>query len=186
MIALLLAAAVAIPNNFLLYEKAAATKDDDPETNWSASSKKTAGLVVNPCGKAKLGQSGRKESRTLIFTGVPDYSKSEQVILYATPAAAGKAMRDLEAAARSCGTAAYRYTAITTALGDQALKVTGQAYQGKKAAVGGERAVVTRRANALIVYTVAGEWGKPAAADFKQQIKDTKRMLAKVCTIATC
>lgn len=186
MIALLLAAAVAIPNNFLLYEKAAATKDDDPETNWSASSKKSAALVVNPCGKAKLGQSGREAARTLTFTGVPDFSKSEQVILYSTPAAAGKVLRDLEAAARSCRRAGYRYSAGTTGLGDKALKISGQAYQGKKAAVGGERAVVTRRANALIIYTVAGEWGKPASPDYKQQIKDTKRLLAKICTIANC
>jgi hypothetical protein len=186
MIALFLAAVVAIPSNFLLYEKAAATKDDDPETNWSASGAKSAALVVNPCGKAAFGQSGRKEARTLTFTGVPDFSKSEQVILYATAAAAGKVLRDLRAGARSCGRKGYRYAAATTALGDQALKISGQAYQGGKAAVGGERAVVTRRANALIVYTVAGEWGKPAGSDYKQQIKDTKRMLAKICAVADC
>ncbi|TMR90677.1 hypothetical protein [Nonomuraea basaltis] len=183
---LLLAAAVAIPNNFLLYEKAAAKKDNDPETSWSASGKRSARLVVNPCQKAKLGQSGRKEARTLTYTAVPDYSKSEQVILYSSPAAAGKAMRDLEAAVRACGSAGYRYSAAVVDYGDKALKVTGQVYQGKKPAVGGERAIVTRRANALIVYTVSGEWGKPAASDFKQQIKDTKRMLAKVCSLATC
>ncbi|MGP3964915.1 sensor domain-containing protein [Nonomuraea sp. 3N208] len=184
--ALILAAAVAIPNNFLLYEKAAATKDDDPETSWSASSKKSARLVVNPCQKAKLGQSGRTAARTLTYTAVPDYAKSEQVVLYASAAAAGKALRDLEAALRVCGTKSYRYSATSVSLGDKALKVTGQAYQGKKAAIGGERAVVARRANALIVYTVSGEWGKPAASDFKQQTKDATRILAKICTVADC
>ncbi|MDP4507943.1 hypothetical protein [Nonomuraea turcica] len=184
--ALILAAAVAIPSNFLLYEKAAAKKDDDPETSWSASSKKPARLVVNPCQKGTLGQSGRTAARTLTYTAVPDYSKSEQVILYASAAAAGKALRDLEAAVRACGTKTYRYSAASVSLGDKALKVTGQAYQGTKAAVGGERAIVARRANALIVYTVSGEWGKPAASDFKQQTKDAKRMLAKVCAIADC
>ncbi|MGI5289179.1 hypothetical protein ACQEVF_38380 [Nonomuraea polychroma] len=183
---LILAAAVAIPNNFLLYEKAAAKKDDDPETSWSASGKKSARLVVNPCQKGTLGQSGRTAARTLTYTAVPDYSKSEQVILYASAAAAGKALRDLEAAVRACGTKGYRYSATSVSLGDKALKVTGQVYQGKKAAVGGERAVVARRANALIVYTVSGEWGKPAASDFKQQAKDATRMLAKICTIADC
>ncbi|MFG1709004.1 hypothetical protein ACFLIM_37995 [Nonomuraea sp. M3C6] len=183
---LLLVASLAIPNNFLLYEKAAAKKDDNPETSWSASGKKAARLVVNPCQQAKLGQSGRRQARTLIYTAVPDYSKSEQVILYSSPAAAGKALRDLQAAVRVCGTSGYRYSASTVDLGDNALKVTGQAYQGKKAAVGGERAIVTRRANALILYTVSGEWGKPAKGDFQQQTKDAKRMLAKVCTIANC
>ncbi|WP_433430085.1 hypothetical protein [Nonomuraea sp. CA-141351] len=184
--ALLLAVAVAIPNNFLLYEEAAATKDKNPETNWTASGKKTATLVVNPCQKAKLGQSGRTQARTLIYTAVPDYSKSEQVILYSSAAAAGKAMRDVEAAARSCSRSGYRYAARAVSLGDKALNVTGQAYQGRKPGVGGERAVVTRRGNALILYTVAGEWGKPRKDDFGQQTRDTKRMLAKICTIADC
>ncbi|TMR08849.1 sensor domain-containing protein [Nonomuraea turkmeniaca] len=184
--ALILAAAVAIPNNFLLYEKAAATRDDNPETSWSASGKKPARLVVDPCQNATLGQSGRTAARTLTYTSVPDYSKSEQVILYSSPAAAGKALRDLQTAVRACGTTSYRYSATTVSLGDQALKVIGQAYQGKKAAVGGERAIVARRANALIVYTASGEWGRPAASDFKQQTKDARRMLAKICTIADC
>jgi hypothetical protein len=184
--ALLLAATVAVPNNFLLYEKAAAKKDDNPETSWSASGKKAAPLVVNPCQKAGLGQSGRTSARTLIYTAVPDYSKSEQVILYSSPAAAGKVLRDLRVAARACGSKGYRYATAPVTLGDQALKLTGQAYQGGKPAVGGERSIVARRANALILYTVSGEWGKPAGADFKQQTKDATKMLTKVCTIANC
>ncbi|MBE1585149.1 hypothetical protein ACFPOI_49380 [Nonomuraea angiospora] len=184
--ALLVAVVLAIPNNFLLYEQAAATKDKNPETNWTASGKKSAALVVNPCQKARLAQSGRTQARTLVYTAVPDYSKSEQVILYASASAAGKALRDLGAAVRACSRSAYRYSAVAADLGDEGLKITGQAYQGKKPAVGGERAIVTRRGNALILYTVAGEWGKPAGADFKQQTTDTKRMLAKVCTIADC
>ncbi|GAA2209425.1 hypothetical protein GCM10009850_048830 [Nonomuraea monospora] len=184
--ALMLAATVAIPNNFLLYEKEAAKKDDNPETSWTATGRRTAPLVVNPCQKAALGRTGRTQARTLTYTAVPDYSKSEQVVLYATPAAAAKALRDLEAAVRACGSAAYRYSAAAVALGDKGLMVTGQAYQGRKPAVGGERAIVTRRANALILYTVAGEWGKPAKADFKRQTSDTKRMLAKICTLADC
>jgi hypothetical protein len=184
--ALLLAATVAIPGNFLLYEKAAAKKDDNPEHSWSVTGKKSAQLVVDPCQKAKLAQSGRVTARTIIYTAVPDYSKSEQVILYSSPEAAGKAVKDLRAAVRACGTKGYRYTQTRLKVGDEALLVTGQAYQGGKPAIGGERAVVTRRANALILYTVSGEWGKPAKADFKQQAKDTGKMLAKICDLAEC
>ncbi|MEU6714698.1 hypothetical protein ABZ897_24810 [Nonomuraea sp. NPDC046802] len=184
--ALVVAAALAIPGNFLLYEKAAAKKDDNPETSWSASGKTSARLVVNPCQKAGLGQAGRRQARTLIYTAVPDYSKVEQVILYSSPAAAGKALRDLETAVRACSRSGYRFSASAVSLGDKALAITGQAYQGRKPAVGGDRSIVTRRANALLLYGIAGEWGKPAKADFKQQTKDTKRMLAKICTIANC
>ncbi|WP_157549942.1 hypothetical protein [Nonomuraea candida] len=183
---LLLAAAVAIPNNFLLYEKEAAKNKNNPEASWSASGKRTAPLVVNPCQRNALGQAGRRQARTLIYTAVPDYAKSEQVVLYASPSAAAKALRDLQAAVRACGRSAYRYSAAPVSLGDKGLSITGQAYQRGKPAIGGERAIVTRRANALILYSVAGEWGKPAKADFKRQTQDTRRMLAKICTIAAC
>ncbi|GAA3707755.1 hypothetical protein GCM10022224_086650 [Nonomuraea antimicrobica] len=182
----MLAATVAIPDTFLLYEKAAAKKDDNPETSWSVSGKTTARLVVNPCQRARLGQAGRTQARTIIHTALPDYLKAEQVVLYSSAAAAGRALRDLEAAVRACGTSGYRFSARATGLGDRGLSVTGQTYRGGKPAVGGERAVVTRRANALILYTVAGEWGPPAKADFQRQTKDATRMLGKICTIADC
>ncbi|NUR86155.1 MAG: hypothetical protein HOY71_18910 [Nonomuraea sp.] len=184
--ALLVAASLAVPGNFLLYEKAAAKKDPNPEHSWNVSGKKTAQLVVNPCQKAKLGQSRRTAARTIVYTAVPDYSKSEQVILYATPEAAARAVYDLKAAVRACGTKGYRYSQAKIALGDEGLTVTGQAYQGGKPAIGGERAVVVRRANALMLYTVAGEWGRPAKADFKQQTKDATKMTGKICDLAEC
>jgi len=189
---LLLSAAVAtsitmgVPHGFMLYDKAAAKNDDNSEHSWRVSAKKGAPLVVNPCQKRSLGQKGRKAAKTLVYTAVPDYSKSEQVVLYSSKAAAKKAVRDLRAAVRACGVADYRYSYRARKLGDEALSVTAQAYSGKRPAIGGERAVVTRRGNALLVYTVSGEWGPPAAADFKQQTKDTKRMLGKICRIASC
>ncbi|MBN6052179.1 hypothetical protein JYK22_09565, partial [Nonomuraea sp. RK-328] len=169
-----LAAAVSIPNGFLLYEKAASVKDDDPETSWSVSGKKTAPLVVAPCERPKLGRSGRTAAKTVVYTAVPDYSKSEQVVLYASEAAARKAMTDLRAAATTCRTAGYRYAVAPLALGDEAVTVSGQSYQGGKPAIGGERAVVARRANALVLYTRAGEWGKPAKSDYREQTKDAQ------------
>ncbi|MFG1943243.1 hypothetical protein [Nonomuraea sp. NPDC048826] len=183
---LLLAAAVAIPNGFMLYEKAAAKKDDNPEHSWEVTGRTSARLVVNPCDRSTLARSGRKAAKTLIYTAVPDYSKSEQVILYTSRAGAKKAMRDVRAAVRACGTKGYRFSAKRVKLGDESLAVIGQAYRGRKPAIGGERAIVTRRANALVIYTVAGEWGPPANADFKMQIKDSKKMLGKICKIAAC
>ncbi|MEV0200579.1 hypothetical protein [Nonomuraea sp. NPDC050691] len=186
LISLVLAAAVSIPHGFLLYEKAAAVKDDNPETSWSVSGRKTAPLVVDPCERPKLGQAGRTAARTIVYTAVPDYSKSEQVVLYASEAAARKAMNDLRAAATACRTSGYRYAVASLALGDEAVTVSGQSYQGGKPAIGGERAVVARRANALLLYTRAGEWSKPAKADYREQVKDARRMLAKVCRVARC
>ncbi|MBB5077869.1 hypothetical protein [Nonomuraea endophytica] len=189
MLKTILAASViagAIPQGFLLYEKDAAKKDKNPETNWAVSKKKTAKSVVNPCDRAALGQAGRTSAKTIIYTAVPDYSKSEQLILYTDATSAGAALAGIKSAAASCGTKGYRFSARAVKLGDAALAVTGQSYYKGKAAVGGERAIVVRRANALIVYTQAGEWGKPATADFTRQTQDAKRMLAKVCQIASC
>ncbi|MET7466301.1 hypothetical protein [Nonomuraea sp. NPDC005501] len=186
LISLVLAAAVSIPNGFLLSEKAAAVKDDDPETSWSVSARKTAPLVVDPCERPKLGRAGRVAAKTVVYTAVPDYSKSEQVVLYASEAAARKAMKDLRAAAVGCRTAGYRYAVAPLTLGDEAVTVSGQSYQGGKPAIGGERAVVARRANALLLYTRAGEWGRPAQADYREQAKDAQRMLLKICRIARC
>ncbi|MDA0645729.1 MULTISPECIES: hypothetical protein [Nonomuraea] len=183
---LLLAAAVAIPDGFMLYEKAAAKKDDNPEHSWAVSGRTAARLVVNPCDRATLARSGRKAAKTLIYTAVPDYSKSEQVILYTSKAGAKKAMRDIRSAVSACGTKSYRFTGKRVKLGDESIAVTGQAYSGRRVAIGGERGIVTRRANALVIYTVAGEWSKPATSDFKMQIKDSKKMLGKICRIAAC
>ncbi|WP_113699379.1 hypothetical protein [Nonomuraea lactucae] len=185
-ITLLLAAATAIPNGFLLYEKAAAVKDDDPETTWTVNRKKSAGLVVNPCERPRLAQAGRTAARTVVHTAVPDFSKSEQVILYKSASAARKAVKDLRSATATCRVRGYRYGLRDVGLGDEALAVTGQVYHGRKPGFGGERGIVARRANALVIYTQAGEWGKPAKADFTRQTKDARRMLAKICDVAAC
>lgn len=186
MAAATVAALAPIPNGFLLYEKDAAKKDANPETSWAVSAKVTAKLVVNPCDKASLGRAGRSAAKTITYTAVPDYSKSEQIILFTGDEAAAKAFADLKIAVRKCTKPDYRYTTKAVALGDEGQAVTGHSYQNGKPAVGGDRAVVVRRANALIVYTVSGEWGKPAAADFTRQTKDATRMLAKICQIAAC
>lgn len=183
---LLLAAAVAIPDGFMLYEKAAAKKDDNPEHSWRVSAKTSERLVVNPCDRAGFARNGRKAAKTVIYTAVPDYFKAEQVVLYRSKARARKAMRDVRAAVRACGTRGYRFSVKRRKLGDESLAVTGQVYRGGKPSIGGQRAIVTRRANALVIYTVAGEWGPPRSADFKMQIKDSRRMLGKICKIANC
>ncbi|GAA2388445.1 hypothetical protein [Nonomuraea africana] len=190
-LALTAAPATAIPKGFLLWEKAAATKDDNPETNWSVNRRTGARLTVNPCDKAALASAGRVAARTIVYTSVPDFQKSEQVILFSSADLATQAMAGLRAALRTCATIKsdgpdYRYSGRKAALGDDGLAVTGQSYDGRRAAIGGERAIVARRGNALVLYSQAGEWGKPAAADFAAQTKDAKKILGKICSIASC
>lgn len=164
------AATAAIPKGFLLYEKDAAKKDDDPETNWKVGNSAKAGLAVNPCGKATLARAGRVVARTVTFTGVPDFMKVEQVILYRSKAAAAGAVAQVRSALTACRSntdagSAYRYASSRlTGLGDEALKVSGQVYYGGKAGVGGERSVLVRKGNAVLVYLWAGEYPSPRRA----------------------
>ncbi|MFI6480427.1 hypothetical protein ACIBH1_21015 [Nonomuraea sp. NPDC050663] len=186
------AAGLTIPNGFLLYEGQAAKKDDDPETSWQVTARKSALFAVNPCNKAGLAQKGRTAAKTIVYTAVPDFSKTEQVILYSSVEAAQDAMGELRAAVRKCavrkdyGAGSYRFAASARSLGDEALAVRGQYYQGSKARIGGERAIVARRADAIVIYTQGGEWGKPASGDYARQAKDATRMLGKICEIAAC
>ncbi|MBA2895043.1 hypothetical protein [Nonomuraea soli] len=186
------AAGLTIPNGFLLYEGQAAKKDNDPETSWQVSARKGALFAVNPCNRAGLAQKGRAAAKTVVYTAVPDFSKTEQVIVYSSVKAAEGAMGELRAAVRTCavrkdyGAGSYRFAASARALGDEALAVRGQYYQGSKARIGGERAIVARRANAIVIYTQGGEWGKPSGGDYARQTKDATRMLGKICEIAAC
>ncbi|MCG5212250.1 hypothetical protein [Streptosporangium sp. KLBMP 9127] len=184
-------AAAGIPRGFLLYEKTAGTHDDNDETSWKIDNRRTARLAINPCDRSSLGKAGRTAGRTITYTSVPDFQKIEQVLLYGSAKAAEDTMKQVRAAVRKCAArtsdhSTYRYTAKGTALGDEALRVTGQAYNGKKSAIGGERSVIVRRGNAIIAYTQAGEYGKPAAGDHAMQLKDARKMTAKICSVARC
>jgi hypothetical protein len=186
------ATAPAIPKGFLLYEKAAAKKDNDPETTWKVGNSLKTQLAVNPCGKAALGVTGRAAARTVTFTGVPDFMKVEQVILYGSRAAAKKAVAQVRAALAVCRSktdsgSSYRYvSAPVVGLGDEALKVSGQVYYGRKAGVGGDRSVLVRKANAVLVYLWAGEYSTPAKQDWADQLRDARTMTSKICGVATC
>ncbi|WP_329092803.1 MULTISPECIES: hypothetical protein [unclassified Streptosporangium] len=186
------ATTVAIPKGFLLYEKDAARKDNDPETNWKVGNSAKAGLAVNPCDRSTLAATGRVAARTVTFTGVPDFMKVEQVILYGSRASAVSAVAQVRAAltrcrARTDSGAGYRYASSRlTGLGDEALRISGQVYYGGKAGVGGDRSVLVRRGNAVLVYLWAGEYAKPERSDWAVQLRDARKMTAKICAVATC
>ncbi|MER7211632.1 hypothetical protein ABT340_31645 [Streptosporangium sp. NPDC000239] len=182
------ASAGAIPPGFLLYEKAAEQKSVNGM--WSVSQAKDAKLAVNPCYVGSPAAAGRIAARTVTYVAVSD-QRSEQVILYQSAKAASQALADVRKALVRCSAiqtsqTAYRYSGSPLALGDEGLAVTGQLYQGNKAKVGGERVVLTRRGNALVVYARSGEWGAPDKTDFAHQTKDAQTMLAKICQVARC
>ena len=182
----------AIPRGFLLYEKDAAKKDNDPETNWTVGNSARARLAVNPCDRGTLAATGRVAARTVTFIGVPDFMRVEQVILYGSRASAASAVARVRAALVKCAArtdsgASYRYASSRLAgLGDEALRISGQVYYGRRAGVGGDRSVLVRRGNAVLIYLWAGEYDKPAKADWSVQLRDARKMTAKICAIAAC
>ncbi|GAA3010824.1 hypothetical protein [Streptosporangium longisporum] len=182
----------AIPKGFLLYEKDAAKKDDDPETTWKVSGSVRTRLAVNPCDRSTLARTGRLAARTVTYTAVPDFMKVEQVVLYRSPADAARAVSQVRAALVACRSdtqsgSTYRYAhARQAGLGDEALRVSGQVYYRGKAGVGGDRSVLVRKGSAVLIYQWAGEYSKPAAGDWTVQLRDARRMTAKVCAVAVC
>ncbi|GAA3118487.1 hypothetical protein [Streptosporangium carneum] len=186
------AAAPGIPKGFLLYEKAAAQKDDDPETSWKVSDSLRTPFAVDPCGRGAVGKTGRTAVRTVTFVGVPDFMKVEQVLLYGSRKDAERAMAQLRGGLTACASKAdagstYRYASAAVArLGDDALKVSGQVYYKGKAGVGGDRSVVVRKGNAVLVYLWAGEYAKPVKRDWADQLRDATRMTARICGVAAC
>lgn len=186
------AATASIPKGFLLYEKDAAKKPDLAESSWKVSNSARTRLAVNPCDRATLARAGRTAARTVTYTSVPDFQRVEQVILYRSKSAAAKAVAQVRSALTACrsdttGGSSYRYASSRlTGLGDEALRISGQAYHGRKIGIGGERTVLVRKGNAVLVYLWAGEYYKPAKSDWKTQSRDARRMTAKICRIAAC
>ncbi|SDH92928.1 hypothetical protein SAMN05421505_12710 [Sinosporangium album] len=178
-----------IPKGFLLYENKAVTQGKkDPEHQWTISNRLTAVLGVNPCNR-RPGKHDRAVARTISYVGVPDFQRVEQVIVYADSAAAATALKEVRTALSKCRSVdkgAYRFSSAPVKVGDEAVRVTGQAYQGGKVQIHGERAVVARRGNAVAVYSESGEWGPPRRSDFKSVLKDAKTMMGKICTVAVC
>ncbi|MEV7010094.1 hypothetical protein [Streptosporangium sp. NPDC051022] len=179
----------AIPRGFLLYEKVAEQKATTA-AKWSINQSRDAKFTVNPCQNASLALQGRIAARTISYLSF-NFQKWEQVILYSSAKAAEQALAEVRRALPVCppfrtSQTAYKYSGTAVALGDEGLAVTGQLYQGGKATVGGERAILVRKGNALIVYSQAGESGAPDKADFAQQTRDARSMLAKICQVARC
>jgi hypothetical protein len=126
------------------------------------------------------------------FIGVPDFMKVEQVVLYRSKAAAAGAVAQVRSALTACRSnteagSSYRYVSSRlTGIGDEALKVSGQVYYGKEAGVGGDRSVLVRKGNAVLVYLWAGEYSKPEKSDWATQLRDVRKMTGKICGIADC
>ncbi|MFI6511400.1 hypothetical protein ACIBCT_27650 [Streptosporangium sp. NPDC050855] len=181
-----------IPKGFLLYEKEAAKKDDDPETTWKVSGSVKTPLAVNPCDRSTPARTGRLAARTVTYTAVPDFMKVEQVVLYRSPADAARAVSQVRAALVACRSdtrsgSTYRYAhARQAGIGDEALRVSGQVYYRGKAGVGGDRSVLVRKGSAVLIYQWAGEYSRPVASDWAVQLRDARRMTAKVCSVAIC
>ncbi|GAA5074159.1 hypothetical protein HNP84_009460 [Thermocatellispora tengchongensis] len=182
-----------IPEGFLLYEKAAAKDDHSEETSWRVSDRRGHTLAVNPCQDKSLARHGRAAARTIVYRA-PEFQRVEQVLLYRGVHEARDAFGEVRAALRRCEVnreeyGAYRYSWQRAPLGDEALRVAGQSYSGRKGdevAVGGERAYVVRRGNAIMIYSEAAEYGMPKPAQYSQQRRDAAKMVAKICAIARC
>ncbi len=108
--------------------------------------------------------------RTIGHTA-PEHYSGEQVVIYRSRAAAKAAMASLRAQVVRCvhaaeGSFVTRAYATSVSVGDQAFRFARQNYYESKPAIGGDRAVVVRKARAVAIYTVSGEYGRIRATDY--------------------
>ena len=159
------ATAPALPKGFLLYEKAAARgqRPRDQLEGQQLAENLAGGEPVWQGRRRRNRQGGRADGDVHRGTGLHEGRAGDPVRLEdgreegRHPGSRGPVGVQVQTASGS----SYRYVSAPVAgLGDEALKVSGQFYHGKKAGVGGERSVLVRKANAVLVYLLAGEYSK--------------------------
>ncbi|GAA2910078.1 hypothetical protein GCM10010517_76550 [Streptosporangium fragile] len=178
-----------IPKNFLLYESEA-RKPVNPSSGekWTISNKLGATLAFNPCLLNRPSDSGRVSTRTIDYQ-FSEVHRAEQLVLYRSAGAARSAMADLLAQVNRCktdrsGSLVFKASAQAVGIGDQAARLTIQAYDKKgRPTVGGQRAVVVRKGSALAIYLHGAEYHSVKSDHFSEQLGDARRMAGKVCSL---
>ncbi|MER5648361.1 hypothetical protein [Streptosporangium sp. NPDC002524] len=182
--------AAGIPRNFLLHEPQARKPVKYPgEETWTISDRLGANLGINPCGLRRPADRGRVAMRTVDYRA-PEHHSGEQLVVYRSTAAARGAMAGLLGQVERCARVKYENTVTRTwadpvRAGDHAVRITLQGYDAKgvRPVVGGQRAVVVREGRAVAIYVLAGEYGRVRASDFTRQLKDARKMAAKICSL---
>ncbi|MEV1167738.1 hypothetical protein [Nonomuraea sp. NPDC049784] len=143
---------------------------------------KSLPLQLNPCFFRHRRDSGRLETRAVLYTGEAE-TKYEQLVVYKDVQHAERAMRLLRADLRKCadvGKGAHRYRNFSKplAVGDDGLRAGARFFES------GEQAVAVRRGAA--VYIV-GEMAWPSKSlplgRFRGLIDQAERMTVKVCEL---
>ncbi|MBB2912249.1 hypothetical protein FHS43_003529 [Streptosporangium becharense] len=178
-----------IPRGFLLYE-AEARKPVDPSLGekWTISNKLSSNLAFNPCTLNSPSDGGRVSARTIEYS-FSEVHRAEQLVLYRTAGAARSAMSGLLAQVNRCkvdksGSLVFKASAQAVGIGDQAARLTIQAYdKNGRPVVGGQRAVVVRKGRALALYLHGAEYHSVKSDHFSEQLVDARRMAGKVCSL---
>ncbi|WP_433348818.1 hypothetical protein ACQP25_34880 [Microtetraspora malaysiensis] len=170
-----------LPKGFLLYE-AKAAKPAKSWEKWEVSDSLGKRLELNPCAR-DVGRDGRRAMRTITYSAETDYL-SEQVVIYRSTRAAGKALRAVRDELRRCarggsGHDRYSYKWKKTGIGDEALRVGGFFFESRG------RYLVVRRGSALAIYVRSGMVTKSLpSSQFRALEKDGRTMADKVCDLA--
>lgn len=180
--------APALPTGFLLHEKTAREPVKYPdEEKWTISESRTGNLAVNPCELKRPRDKGRVAMRTVGYTA-PEHYSGEQVVIYRSRAAAKAAMASLRGQVERCvrgaqGPFVTRAHATEVSAGDQAFRYARQNYYESRPAIGGDRAVVVRKARAVAIYVTSGEYGRIRSSDYTKQLAEARKMAAKLCSL---
>ncbi|GAA3131511.1 hypothetical protein GCM10010466_22660 [Planomonospora alba] len=178
-----------LPRNFLLYEAQARKPVRYPEEEEWTISDRRRDLGLRPCGPGRPVDAGRVGTRTVTYSA-PEFYKAEQVTVYRSERAARAAVADVLKRVGRCrddtsDQVVFKGWTERVEAGDQAARVVIQSYDrgSGRPAIGGQRAVVVRKGRAVAIYVRAGEYGQVRRTDFSRQLKDARKMAAKVCSL---
>ncbi|MEV0347984.1 hypothetical protein AB0H88_19610 [Nonomuraea sp. NPDC050680] len=144
-----------VPKGFLLYESKTTRKKFEKKIgrmSWKFSDRRSAPLLINPCGVEKRADKDRQAARTITGRSVMwDGDYAEQLIVYQDEMAASTAIKSLRSELRRCGKRnrdSFTFTTRPAHIGDEAFLVN--VFQVASAMTG----TVMRQGRSLAVYAL--------------------------------
>lgn len=177
--------ALTIPEGFLEREAAAKVPLDQPEVRWERSDEPGMPPLLNPCGSPSA-EVGRVAGRQMALV-TPTLYKVERLMIYRTETAAEQAMVGYRDALSRCAsqpsadgtTTKWRWESLD--IGDEAMFVAGQRYEGNDGTHGHHRGVLMRQGRTVLMYVDFGQATDMAdRSEVVNYEKDARRMADKI------
>ncbi|HEV2780275.1 MAG TPA: hypothetical protein VGX25_12860 [Actinophytocola sp.] len=155
-------AGITIPEGFLRGEELSRRPLDQPEVRWVRTDEPGLPSLLSPCGTQPGDEAGRAAGRQMALVA-PTLYKIERMVIYRDESAAARAMDGYRDALTRCARHPEPDGATTVwiweplDIGDEALFLAGQRYEGDRGTHGHHRGVLTRKGRTVLMYVDFGQ-----------------------------